>query len=140
MRFFWRSVIVISVLVLIVIGTAYIYRGGFKRTVARAVTPDGIEMRVMQTQKWDDLPWLNTHFLYRKPGDVWKVCYYNHEDSFWWSCPVSLDTNNKVALFIRKGKKSRGSIRFNWTNESYTMMNAPLRSQAPWPQAPNWNP
>jgi hypothetical protein len=102
------------------VGSALLYRiGRISRTVARAVTPDGIEMRLVQECEFREFPWLITKFYYRKPGGVWKEMLYYHEDTPWFFCSVSLDTNSKVAVFSRE--KSRGPLRFEWDAERTTL-------------------
>jgi hypothetical protein len=57
-----------------------------------------------------------TSFVYRRPGKPWGWYYYDHEDWYWRSGTVTLDTNASTATFSRDGK---ATIRFDWETETY---------------------
>ena len=87
------------------------------RIVARAVSPDGVEMCIVQECNWDGEPF-TTRFVFHKPGTNWGWFYYDHEDWYWRTGRVVLDTNSKTARFYRKGKPA---VTFKWDTETYTL-------------------
>lgn len=107
------------------------------RVVSRAITPDGTEMCVLQQFNWS-AELFTTRFAYRKPGGSWGMFYYDHQDDFWGSSPVTLDTNAGVAVFMRSGKPA---VTFAWATEAYTLhrRNSTL-TNAQWKMAPGWAP
>lgn len=87
------------------------------RVVARVVAPDGTELCIVQECNWS--PELFTSsFVYHKPGSEWRWFYYDHEDDYWGSARVMLDTNAHVASFYR-GKVP--AVTFDWDSEVYTL-------------------
>jgi hypothetical protein len=92
------------------------------RVVCQAVTPDGIEMCIVQKLNYDppfDLePWFSTRFVYRKPGGAWKGFYYHHQDDFWGRSRVLLDTNAQRAIFYRTNGPA---VTFDWATKTYIM-------------------
>lgn len=87
------------------------------RVVAHAVTPEGIELCVVQ-ESGRDFPPFVTSFVFRKPGANWDWYYYDHEDWYWSAGQFSLDTNNRVATAYRAGEPC---LTFNWNTEFYTL-------------------
>jgi len=87
------------------------------RTIASAVAPDGTEMRLVQRCNWSGEPF-TTSFFIRKPGTPWGWFYYDHQDDYWNSARVQLDTNAGRAVFLRGNVRA---VTFEWTNEVYTL-------------------
>ena|SRR5690349_10425791 len=87
------------------------------RVVARAVSPDGVEMCIVQQCNWDAEPF-TTSFVYRKPGTGWGRFYFDHQDWYWGKSPVLLDTNKHTAVFYRAGCPA---VTFEWATETYTL-------------------
>jgi len=87
------------------------------RVVGRAVTPDGVEMFIVQQCNWSAEPF-TTYFVYRKPGAEWRKFYYDHQDIYWHRCRASIDTNAHVAVFYR-GRSP--AVTFAWDTETYTL-------------------
>ncbi len=104
-------------LVLLSIGLVIRHING-PRIVARAVAPDGTEMCIVQKCNWGGEPF-TTSFYYRKPGGTWGWLYYDHQDWYWGTSEVSLDTNAAVATFYRKNKPA---VTFAWGTEKYTLL------------------
>ncbi len=105
------------------------------RIVARAVTPDGTELCIVQECNWDP-EMFATSFVYHKPGSRWRWFYYDHQDGYWGSARVKLDTNANVAVFYRGGSPA---VTFRWDSEIYTLhrlsrtlTNAPENLPANW--------
>ena len=88
------------------------------RIVGRAVSPEGVEMCVVQRFNWSGEPFFTTGFVYRKHGTNWGWLYYDHEDDYWGASRVVLDTNNRTAVFYRNGSPA---VTFAWATEIYTL-------------------
>lgn len=134
-----RTRIVLGIATLgMAVGTAVALRElASPRVVARAVAPDGTEMCVLQQFNWSAEPF-TTRFAYRKPGGSWGMFYYDHQDDFWGSSPVTIDTNAGTAVFMRSGKRA---VTFAWATETYTLhrRNSTV-TNAQWQMAPGWVP
>ena len=87
------------------------------RVLARAVSPEGVEMLLIQRCNWG-AELFTTSFWYRKPDKPWGWFYYDHEDSFWLSGDFSLDAENATVVFFRDGTPA---VTFNWDSERYTL-------------------
>lgn len=87
------------------------------RVIARAVSPGGVEMCIIQRCNWGP-ELFTTGFYYRKPGTTWGWFYYDHQDSYWGRGTVSLDVTNTTAVFFRD---SAPAVTFDWTAERYTL-------------------
>jgi hypothetical protein len=87
------------------------------RTVVRAVAPNGIEVRVVQTCNWNG-ELFTTRFCYRKPDMPWKWFYYDHQDGYWRNGHAEVDSIAKTISIHRKG---RLSIEFNWESETINL-------------------
>ena len=87
------------------------------RIIARAVSPEGVEMCIVQECNWSGEPF-TTRFVFRKPGTNWGWFYYDHQDWYWRTTRVVLDTNSKTARFYR-GKEL--AVTFQWGSETYTL-------------------
>lgn len=85
------------------------------RVVGRAVSPDGVEMCVVQRCNWGGEPF-TTSFFCRQPGSNWAWFYFDHQDWYWGYSQASLDTNAKVAIFYRGTNEA---IKFDWGREIY---------------------
>ena len=67
------------------------------RNVTHVVTPDGVEMKIVQRLEGFGF---KTGFLHRRTNESsWDWSYYDHEDSYWGRARVALDTDLKVATF-----------------------------------------
>lgn len=114
------------------------------RIVARALTPDGGELCVIQRWNgpWDD-PFFTTTFAYRPPatsppGTNWLVYYHQHEDSFWGRADVQFDANRSQATIRRRGRRV---IVFDWRTRTYTLFrrDEPMERD-PWVMPDGWTP
>lgn len=109
--------IIAGVIALILCTAVFVRHISGPRIVARAITPDGVEMRVIQRCNWNAEPF-TTGFYFRKPGGQWGWFYFDHQDWYWSRAPVRIDTNAGKAVFFRKGSPA---ITFAWSNEAYTL-------------------
>jgi hypothetical protein len=82
------------------------------RVVARASSPDGVEMCIVQRLGEP----FATGFYFRKPGGQWGWFYFDHEDWYWARSRVVLNTNHGIATFYRDGARA---ISFDWKAEKY---------------------
>lgn len=87
------------------------------RVIARAVTPDGTELCIVQECNWSMEPF-TTSFVYHKPGTEWRWFYYDHQDIYWGSARATIDTNAHVAIFYRD---SSPAVTFHWDSEIYIL-------------------
>ena len=106
------------------------------RIVARAVTPDGFELCIIQQSSFDSLPWFKTSFLSRRQGGSWQRFYFHHEDRYWGGGRVALDTNAQLATFYRG---SSPVIAFAWATGAYTNLHR-HRTDAPQQMPLGWSP
>jgi len=113
------------------------------RIVGRAVSPTGVEMCVIQKFNWSGEPF-TTSFVYRRPGTNWAWCYFDHQDNYWGTSPVVVDTNRGAAIFYRDG---RPTLSFEWERELYrrgaigvTNWGDGAESGEPTYQPSNWTP
>jgi len=88
------------------------------RVVARAITPDGVELCVVQ-ESGRDFPPFRTSVVFRKPNTNWGWFYYDHEDWYWRTGRISLDTTTRVATIYRDGEPR---VTFKWDTERFTLM------------------
>lgn len=107
------------------------------RIVSRATAPDGTEMCIVQRFNWGAEPF-TTSFVYRRPGGAWGRFYFDHQDDYWSSGEVALDTNRGVAIFYRGHAPA---VTFDWANERYTLhrLNR-TETGAQWKMPAGWNP
>jgi hypothetical protein len=113
----WKIFIVTTVLGG-ALGSALIVRHlSTPRIVGRSVTPEGVELCVVQKCNWEAEPF-TTSFVFRKPGGQWGWFYYDHQDWYWGHARIVLDTNSGVARVFRGETEA---ITFNWRKEIYTM-------------------
>ena len=117
MRIRTQIILIISAFVVIVVGVLFVRHIGRPRVVARAVAPDGTEMCIVQRCNWNAEPF-TTSFFYRRPGSNWGWFYFDHQDSYWSTSRVSLNTKTGVAVFYRGSSQA---ITFAWETEIYTM-------------------
>lgn len=107
------------------------------RIVGRAVTPDGTELCIVQECNWGP-ELFTTSFVYHKPGTEWRRFYYDHQDDYWGSARVTLDTNTRVAVFYRG---SSPAVTFHWDSEIYTMHRwSRTLTNAQWQMPAGWSP
>ena len=107
------------------------------RVVGRAVSPEGIQMCIVQRWNlWED-PFFSTKFVYRKPGGSWKDFYYHHEDDFWGHSTVKLDTNSHTAVFYRT---NAAAVTFDYLTETYIMHRWKRTSSEPSTAGAEWSP
>jgi hypothetical protein len=90
---------------------------GGPRVVARAVTPDGTELCVVQEANPVFTEPFTTSVVYRKPGGTWGWFYYDHQDIFWRHGQTEIDPNAKRITILRGGRRT---ITFDWESETYT--------------------
>jgi hypothetical protein len=121
---------------LVIAGVLFLRHALAPRIVARAVTPDGIEMCVLQRCTWD-VEFFNTCFVFHKPGQPWKWFYYDHEDDYWGTARFTLDMDGRVATVYRRGKPA---ITFDWQRELYTLHRFRDTRDNPLPKPPGWSP
>src|SRR5437667_3621567 len=112
-----RIILGIMATVVVVVMGSSVRHISAPRVVGRAVAPDGVEMCIVQQCNWSAEPF-TTSFVYRKPGGQWGRFYYDHQDIYWASARVSLNTNARVAVFYR-GRSP--AVTFAWDTETYTM-------------------
>lgn len=111
------SIILSSIFLVVAAVVAFLAHIAHPRVIARAVTPDGIELCMVQECNWNLEPF-TTSFVYRKPGSQWRWFYYDHQDMYWGSARVTLDTNTDTAIFYRG---SSPAVTFHWDLEIYTL-------------------
>jgi hypothetical protein len=138
--------VAVTLLVALVLFAAHVAQ---PRIVAQVITPDGTALCVVQECNWNLAEWFTTYFVYRKPDSGWFSFPFDHEDSYWGSARVMLDTNSHTAVIYRG---SSPTIRFDWLTESYTShriswtlpdgtrTNGWLVTNAPAPMPAGWNP
>jgi hypothetical protein len=95
--------------------------------VARAVTPDGFELGIVQRSSFNELPWFTTSFVCRQPNGAWKRFYFHHEDRYWSGGRVSLDMNRQVATFYRGDSPA---VAFGWGTGAFTNLYRHRTAQA----------
>ncbi len=114
-----RTCIILAILLIIMavsLGMALRHVSG-PRVVARAVAPDGTEMCIVQKFNWG-VELFTTSFVFRRPGGRWGWFYFDHQDLYWGSGGISLDTNTSTAVFYRG---SAPAVTFLWKTETYTL-------------------
>lgn len=133
-----RKRILLAILILIALLTIGLLprRLAGPHVVARAVTPDGFELCIVQRWSFNELPWFTTSFLCRQPDGAWTRFYFNHEDRYWGRGRVSLDTSNRVATFYRGGSQA---VAFAWKTGTYTNLYR-RRTAQPELMPPGWSP
>ena len=87
------------------------------RVVGQAVSPEGVEMCVVQRYNWSGEPF-TTSFVFRKPGKNWGWFYFNHQDSYWGNSRVVMNPSNQTAVFYRG---TAPAVTFDWASETYTL-------------------
>jgi hypothetical protein len=117
MRLRTQILLIVSAFAVIFLSVLFVRRIDGPRVVARAVAPDGTEMCIVQKFNWS-AELFTTSFVYRKPGGTWGWLYFDHQDDYWRTSRVSLDTNAGVAVFHRGNAPA---ITFAWATETYTM-------------------
>jgi hypothetical protein len=137
MRVQARIIFGIVALILVVSVGLFLDHISGPRVVARAVAPDGTEMCVVQQCNWSAEPF-TTSFVYRRPGSTWGRFYFDHQDDYWGSSRVVLDTNRGVAVFYRE---SSPAVTFAWATETYTMHRwSRTMTGAQWQLPAGWSP
>jgi hypothetical protein len=112
------KILIVAAIAALVFGSALVIRHiASSRIIGRAVTPEGVELCVVQKCNWDGEPF-TTAFVYRKPGGPWNWFYYDHQDWYWGHARIVLDTNSTVAKIFRRDTEA---ITFDWATETYTM-------------------
>ena len=108
------------------------------RVVARAMTPDGFELCIVQQSSLDSLPWFATSFVSRRQGGAWQRFYFHHEDRYWFRSRFSLDTNAQVATFYRG---SSPMLSFAWASGACTNLDRRhLKPEQPQQMPSGWSP
>ncbi len=122
---------------LLVVGVGlFLWHIGSPRIVARAVTPEGIEMCIVQRCNWSGEPF-TTSFVFRKPGGRWGWFYYDHQDTYWGSGHALINTNTALAVFYRRGAPA---VSFDWAAETYTLHRWNRTDTAPEWMPAGWSP
>jgi hypothetical protein len=106
------------------------------RIVARVVTPDGVEACLLQKFNYSGEPF-TTSFVFHKPGGPWKWFYYDHQDWYWGSAHVVLNTTSNE-MVIYRGKDR--AITFDWNKELYTLHRRNDRRDDPSSLPAGWSP
>ena len=119
-RFALLATVAIVVLLTVLI-VAFSERSLGPGVVAHGVSPDGVEMFVVQRSNWGgwanlrnffDDPWFTTRFICRTADGTWKSYYYWHEDTSWLGRDrLVLDTNASKAVVYRGNV---AVMRFRW--------------------------
>lgn len=106
------------------------------RMIVHAVTPDGTELGMVQECNWSTEPY-TTSFIYRKPGASWRRFYYDHQDNYWGSARMTLNTNADIAVVYRDNAPT---VTFHWDSEIY-LLHRQSRTYTNGEMMPaNWNP
>lgn len=74
---------------------------GGDRIIARATTPDGTEMCMLQRFSGEWTEPYRASFYYRRPGEQWGLFYYEHEDLRWWFGSIKVEADGKRAEIRR---------------------------------------
>lgn len=106
------------------------------RWVGHAVSPEGVEMGVLQECNWSGEPF-TTRFVFRQPGGAWAAFYYDHQDDYWRKSRVWLDTNAGLAWFYRGAKPA---VTFAWRTETCFLHRRNRTDREPTPMPANWSP
>jgi hypothetical protein len=117
MRIRTQIILIVVVFLVVVLGVAFVRHIGGPRVIARAVAPDGTEMCLVQRCNWS-AELFTTSFVCRPPGGTWGWFYFDHQDGYWRTSRVALDTNAGVAVFYRGAAPA---VTFAWATETYTM-------------------
>ena len=56
--------------------------------------------------------------VYRRPGGTWGWFYHDHQDGYWGSSRISLDTDRESAVFYRGNSPA---VTFAWRAETCTL-------------------
>ena len=112
-----RTILMVIILAALLSLALLVRHLGRPRVITKAVTLDGTEMCLIQQCNWGP-ELFTTSFVYRKSDANWGRFYYNHEDSYWRTGRVVLDTNMAVAIFYRDKKPA---VTFQWDTETYTL-------------------
>jgi len=119
MRLRARTAVIAIILVAMAEFALVVWHVSRPRVVARAVAPDGTQMCIIQKCLWWEGEFFTTGFVYRKPNQPqWGWFYYDHEDSYWGTARVVMNTNAGGAHFYRGETLA---VTFDWTKESYTL-------------------
>jgi len=113
------------------------YRFVSPRILARAVSPDGVEMCLVQDFNWDGGEPFTTSFVFRKPGRPWGRFYAGHQDSYFVTAQVSLETNARVATFH---VRTNPFVKFAWDSEAYWLKQGGPITGAQWQLPSGWSP
>ncbi len=104
------------------------------RLVAHVITPDGIEMCIVQRLTSEGF---QTSFYFRNRTGPWGFFYYDHEDNYWSRAHSSLNTNLKVATFFRNNVPV---ITFDWGKTNYMTPHLPWVGTDPMWMPTGWSP
>lgn len=112
----WLWILVLFVILLGILW-AFLYGPfGRPRIVARAVTPDGTELCVVQESNHDICEPFYTSVVYRKPGGRWGWFYYDHQDIYWRRGEVLINPDAKRISVYRNGTLV---VTFDWQTEIF---------------------
>ncbi len=117
MRNLTRLILILAAFAVAAAGVWLVWHIGGQRMIARAVAPDGTEMCLVQRCNWNAEPF-TTGFVVRKAGGAWGWFYYDHQDNYWSTSRVVLDTNAGVAIFYRGPAPA---VTYDWNTEVYLL-------------------
>src|SRR5690349_19248065 len=115
---------------------AFLHRMANPHRVAWAVTPDGVELCLIQ--RWNGMSdlFFTTTFAVRHPGTNWLTYYVHHEDSYWDRAAMDLDVDRRLARVSRSGEPV---ITYDWRRRSYSLRRGGYSAErSPWVMPPGW--
>lgn len=112
-----RFLLIVVAIALVLVLATWVHRLNTPRVIRRAVAPDGTEMCIVQKFNWSG-ELFTTSFYYKRPNDRWCWHYYDHQDDYWRTSDVLLDTNAQKAVFYRGNSPA---VTFFWAAEAYTL-------------------
>ena len=137
MRVRARIIFAAVAVVLAVAGGLFLFHISMPRIVGRAIAPDGTEMCIVQQCNWST-EMFTTSFVYRRPGGDWRWFYFDHQDGYWGSSTVSLDSDREAAVFYQGDAPA---VTFAWRTDTYTLHRWSRTITGAQRQLPNgWNP
>ena len=95
-------------------------RYGKPHVVARAVAPDGTELRIIQKYE-GELHLLNTSIYVRHRGGWWNWFYYDHEDLPWRWGNASVDLSRHLIVVRCEG---RVTATYDYGTQDYHLLRA----------------
>lgn len=100
--------------------------------IARATTPDGVDLCVTHKSNYSIEPY-TVSFYFKRPNQPWGWFYYEHEDTRWFRGSIELNDEGTMA-FIKRGRSVVAT--FDLTTDSFTIK----RTNGTTQRAPKWMP